>query len=374
MDHFACFECDAQLGGQRYVMREDRPYCVTCFHVIFADYCVGCHQPIRIDEAHVTHDGRHWHASERCFACVTCSKTLLGKPFLPRTGYLFCSLDCCVTTSEAVDSGFCEERKRSQSATRTPNRRPPPRLQLDTDSEDENVYESVASFRNGYAPPCSSRSYKQDRMVASVMSRDLGQISPVIHPSVARRRHRSLSDLSPPELLVPVASSSPRGAVATPPSSRRRRGSTSRSVSEKSYAKACANSVIGKLTAEEKRKKKGSDGTSDRTSSSSGGRRGAAPRRQTTVPAQSPHMNRVAHAACSTCSSSSESDDGDDFLTSEYYLTAMKNSAAALSPAPRRAGSGVRISYTSNGNNSAVKGKSGKLKAGNSNNSNCIVS
>jgi prickle len=50
MKHFACFECDRQLGGQRYIMRDGRPYCLHCFDAMFAEYCDSCGEPIGVDQ------------------------------------------------------------------------------------------------------------------------------------------------------------------------------------------------------------------------------------------------------------------------------------------------------------------------------------
>ena len=50
MKHFACFECDLQLGGQRYIMRDGRPYCLTCFDCMFAEYCDACGEAISVDQ------------------------------------------------------------------------------------------------------------------------------------------------------------------------------------------------------------------------------------------------------------------------------------------------------------------------------------
>lgn len=49
MKHFACLECDKQLGGQRYIMRDGRPYCLQCFDGLFAEYCDSCGDPISVD-------------------------------------------------------------------------------------------------------------------------------------------------------------------------------------------------------------------------------------------------------------------------------------------------------------------------------------
>ncbi|XP_014474870.1 PREDICTED: protein prickle-like isoform X1 [Dinoponera quadriceps] len=94
MRHFACLECDRQLGGQRYVMREGRPYCLRCFDASFAEYCDSCGEPIGVDQGQMSHEGQHWHATESCFSCATCRASLLGRPFLPRRGAIYCSIAC----------------------------------------------------------------------------------------------------------------------------------------------------------------------------------------------------------------------------------------------------------------------------------------
>lgn len=94
MNHFACTECDRQLGGQRYIMRDSRPYCLHCFDAMFAEYCDSCGDPIGVDQGQMSHEGQHWHATEHCFCCHTCRNSLLGRPFLPRRGAIYCSIAC----------------------------------------------------------------------------------------------------------------------------------------------------------------------------------------------------------------------------------------------------------------------------------------
>lgn len=94
MKHFACSECERQLGGQRYIMREGRPYCLHCFDAMFAEYCDSCGEPIGVDQGQMSHEGQHWHATENCFCCHTCHTSLLGRPFLPRRGAIYCSIAC----------------------------------------------------------------------------------------------------------------------------------------------------------------------------------------------------------------------------------------------------------------------------------------
>lgn len=46
MKHFCCFECETVLGGQRYIMKDGRPYCCSCFESLYAEYCDTCAQHI----------------------------------------------------------------------------------------------------------------------------------------------------------------------------------------------------------------------------------------------------------------------------------------------------------------------------------------
>ena len=46
MKHFACYECEAMLGGQRYIMKDGRPYCCGCFESLYAEYCEACGEHI----------------------------------------------------------------------------------------------------------------------------------------------------------------------------------------------------------------------------------------------------------------------------------------------------------------------------------------
>lgn len=46
MKHFACFECETMLGGQRYIMKDGRPYCCGCFESLYAEYCEACGENI----------------------------------------------------------------------------------------------------------------------------------------------------------------------------------------------------------------------------------------------------------------------------------------------------------------------------------------
>lgn len=75
-------------------MRDGKPYCLHCFDAMFAEYCDYCGEPIGVDQGQMSHDGQHWHATDQCFACSTCRCSLLGRPFLPRRGAIYCSIAC----------------------------------------------------------------------------------------------------------------------------------------------------------------------------------------------------------------------------------------------------------------------------------------
>ncbi|KAL0963109.1 hypothetical protein UPYG_G00349800 [Umbra pygmaea] len=116
MKHFACFECETVLGGQRYIMKDGRPFCCSCFETLYAEYCEACGENIGVDHAQMTYEGVHWHATEKCFCCAQCKSSLLGCPFLPKQGLIYCSKACSVgedvQASDSSDSAFQSARSR----------------------------------------------------------------------------------------------------------------------------------------------------------------------------------------------------------------------------------------------------------------------
>ncbi|XP_075713161.1 prickle-like protein 1 [Rhinoderma darwinii] len=116
MKHFCCYECETVLGGQRYIMKDGRPFCCSCFESHYAEYCESCGEHIGVDHAQMTYDGQHWHATESCFSCAQCKVSLLGCPFLPKKGRIYCSKTCSlgedVHASDSSDSAFQSARSR----------------------------------------------------------------------------------------------------------------------------------------------------------------------------------------------------------------------------------------------------------------------
>nr|XP_002731816.2 PREDICTED: prickle-like protein 3-like [Saccoglossus kowalevskii] len=87
--HFCCFNCDNSLTGQRYILREDHPYCIKCYEDVFANTCEECSLKIGTDFKDLSYKDRHWH--EQCFFCHECNTSLVDKPFAARDDDLFCS-------------------------------------------------------------------------------------------------------------------------------------------------------------------------------------------------------------------------------------------------------------------------------------------
>ena len=71
----------------------------------------------------MTHEGQHWHATDGCFCCHTCRTSLLGRPFLPRRGLIFCSIGCSKgeppTPSSTTDSNANTPTHQHSSASAT---------------------------------------------------------------------------------------------------------------------------------------------------------------------------------------------------------------------------------------------------------------
>ncbi|XP_067042336.1 prickle planar cell polarity protein 3-B-like isoform X3 [Acropora muricata] len=99
VSHFCCFECDCPLGGMRYIMKDGNPFCCHCFKTMYAEFCDACGQPIDPDASQMEHNGQHWHATDSCYCCYNCRKPLLGQPFLPKNGDIYCSPECSRGTS-----------------------------------------------------------------------------------------------------------------------------------------------------------------------------------------------------------------------------------------------------------------------------------
>ena len=80
----------------------------------------------------MTHEGQHWHATDECFSCQNCRATLLGRPFLPRRGLIYCSVACSkgepsLTSSTTVPQTSTTVTNNGRSTGLYDNVKKPPR-------------------------------------------------------------------------------------------------------------------------------------------------------------------------------------------------------------------------------------------------------
>ncbi|XP_064489395.1 prickle planar cell polarity protein 3-A-like isoform X3 [Ornithodoros turicata] len=87
--HFCCWQCDDSLTGQRYVLRDEHPYCVRCYEQVFANSCDECNKVIGIDSKDLSYKEKHWH--ESCFLCNKCRVSLVDKPFGSKAERVYCA-------------------------------------------------------------------------------------------------------------------------------------------------------------------------------------------------------------------------------------------------------------------------------------------
>ncbi|OXU29634.1 hypothetical protein TSAR_017038 [Trichomalopsis sarcophagae] len=86
--HFCCWQCDESLTGQRYVLRDEHPYCIKCYESVFANGCEECHKIIGIDSKDLSYKDKHWH--EACFLCNKCRVSLVDKQFGSKVDKIYC--------------------------------------------------------------------------------------------------------------------------------------------------------------------------------------------------------------------------------------------------------------------------------------------
>ncbi|TRY56277.1 hypothetical protein DNTS_028391 [Danionella cerebrum] len=153
MHHFCCSGCSTVLGGQRYIMKEGRPFCCQCYQSVHAERCQACGMSIGVEHAQMTYDGLHWHATDACFSCVQCKVSLMGSPFLPKQGRIYCSKICSsgedLQASDSSDSAFQSARSRESHRD--------VRLGKSSRSADQYRQSLLFSPGNGYKCPEFSR-------------------------------------------------------------------------------------------------------------------------------------------------------------------------------------------------------------------------
>lgn len=216
MKHFACFECDKQLGGQRYIMREGKPYCLHCFDAMFAEYCDYCGEPIGVDQGQMSHDGQHWHATDQCFSCSTCRCSLLGRPFLPRRGSIYCSIACSKgeppTPSDSSGPGLRMPRQKSRGQQASPTYRG------GSDNESPGSTPATSPLRNPSSPiqqakQCQPNQQSPQSVRSPKMGRRALQCSPKISVAAGQMSPHMISKFEQDEINMRIQHSSTSGGL-----------------------------------------------------------------------------------------------------------------------------------------------------------------
>ncbi|XP_075603871.1 four and a half LIM domains protein 5 isoform X2 [Balearica regulorum gibbericeps] len=87
---FVCAGCKTQLSGQRFISKDEYPYCVDCFSKLYAKKCSACKKPITAlgGAKFISFEDRQWHGE--CFNCAKCSVSLVGQGFLTQQDDVLC--------------------------------------------------------------------------------------------------------------------------------------------------------------------------------------------------------------------------------------------------------------------------------------------
>ncbi|CAG2171987.1 unnamed protein product [Oppiella nova] len=93
---FICSACSTSLSGVKFSLKDDKPYCQTCYGDMFAPKCSNCLKPIVAKgiagvggTKFVTFEDRHWH--DDCFVCTGCQTPLSNKGFITDGPDVLCS-------------------------------------------------------------------------------------------------------------------------------------------------------------------------------------------------------------------------------------------------------------------------------------------
>ncbi|XP_065572253.1 uncharacterized protein LOC136034772 [Artemia franciscana] len=194
MRHFACGECKIVLGGQRYIMRDSKPFCLDCFDSMFSEYCDSCGESIGVDQGQMTHDGQHWHATETCFCCSTCRNSLLGRPFLPRRGLIFCSIGCSKGEPPTPTDSTLNSPTRGGPLMRSPRKSPRvrPLVRRKPDHQDESPTEPSDMSTSLTSSRFSGRLFD---VSSDIMTTSISEFGTLPHPPSSSLLHPS-DDLS----------------------------------------------------------------------------------------------------------------------------------------------------------------------------------
>uniref|UniRef100_A0A8C5N5X9 Four and a half LIM domains protein 2-like n=1 Tax=Gouania willdenowi TaxID=441366 RepID=A0A8C5N5X9_GOUWI len=86
---YDCKECEESLYGQKYILKEENPYCIKCYETLFSSDCESCHKLIGCTSKDLSYKDRHWHSE--CFLCSVCDRSLVDRAFAAKDDLLMCT-------------------------------------------------------------------------------------------------------------------------------------------------------------------------------------------------------------------------------------------------------------------------------------------
>uniref|UniRef100_A0A183A5M6 LIM zinc-binding domain-containing protein n=1 Tax=Echinostoma caproni TaxID=27848 RepID=A0A183A5M6_9TREM len=86
---FTCLECKQPLGTKSFVPKDEGVVCVPCYEEKYSQKCFKCGKAIQ--KGGVTYKGQPWHKT--CFLCVNCNAELSGQKFTSKDEKPYCA-DC----------------------------------------------------------------------------------------------------------------------------------------------------------------------------------------------------------------------------------------------------------------------------------------
>ncbi|XP_077594288.1 PDZ and LIM domain protein 5b isoform X2 [Stigmatopora nigra] len=89
--HVSCFVCSAcqqPIRGNMFHMEDGQPYCEMDYYKLFGTNCHGCDFPIEAGDKFLEALGFTWH--DTCFVCTVCTANLEGQPFFSKKDKPLC--------------------------------------------------------------------------------------------------------------------------------------------------------------------------------------------------------------------------------------------------------------------------------------------
>ncbi|KAI3384601.1 hypothetical protein SNEBB_000082 [Seison nebaliae] len=100
-----CTRCNTSLNGGKYIVKDEKPYCLECYENNFANVCEACGKKIGTQSKDLSYKEKHWH--EECFRCSVCNRLLAEIEFGTKDEKLYCG--DCFNDRFASRCDFCNE-------------------------------------------------------------------------------------------------------------------------------------------------------------------------------------------------------------------------------------------------------------------------